>query len=105
MSATLQVGDVGTIIEVTLLDGETPVSVVGATSKTMRFQKPGGTVIDKAAAFTTDGSDGKVQYVTVSGDLDIAGVWQVQAKIVTAEGQWTSAIGTFKVAANLPAPT
>jgi hypothetical protein len=56
------------------------VQLDGVTKKDMRFIKPGGAELIKTSVpFSTDGKDGKIEYVTASGDLDTAGVWKVQA--------------------------
>ena len=100
------VNDIGTIFSVTVYDtgstGTTSVlDVSGATTKQIIFKKPTGTTLTKAAVFTTDGTDGKIQYVTVSDDLDSTGTWQLQAYIVASDGSWKSDVGTFKVYENL----
>ena len=55
-----------------------------ASTKSLLLADPDGNVVTKTLSFTTDGSDGQVEYVLVSGDLDEAGVWTLQLKIVNA---------------------
>lgn len=41
-----------------------------------------GTMLTKAGSFTTDGTDGKLSYTTIAGDLSVAGEWKASASIV-----------------------
>lgn len=93
--------DAGTTLRVTIEDDGTAVNIATATSKTIKLKKPGGTVLSKTAILSTDGTDGKMQYTTVAGDLDETGEWQIQGYAVI--GSWTghSDIGTFRVYDNL----
>jgi hypothetical protein len=96
----VHVGDVGTTFILTVTDG-TAVDVSGATTKQILFGKPNGSTVTKTAAFTTDGTDGKVQYSTVANDLDMAGVWNIQAYVVLAAGSWHSDVTSFVVYPNV----
>jgi len=97
----IHVGDIGTVLRVTVKDGDDAVDVSTATTKTIILEDPSGNNSDKAATFTTDGTDGKIQYTTVSGDLDERGNWSIQAKVVMPSGTWYSDIYTFEVHGNL----
>ena len=104
--ADIRVGDIGTAFRLTIVDEvEDVVNISAATTLEIRFNKPDGTSVDQAAAFRTDGTDGVIEYVTVSGDLDMPGKWQIQAYIVTPVGEWRSEVEVFWVKENLPAPT
>lgn len=85
--------DIGTIVRVRIVVDDVPVDLSAwtITTKQVQFRKPDGTVVAHDAEFTTDGSDGKIQYTTVDGDFDIAGRWFVQGYIVAtvpAAGAW-----------------
>lgn len=98
----IHVGDIGTVFEVTIMDGATAVNISGATTKELIFQLPDKTTkLTKTAVFKTDGVDGKLKYTTVAGDLSVAGSWQLQAYIVLTTGGWRSDIGPFTVFSNL----
>ena len=102
----LHVGDIGTIVRATISDTgsdgtKSVLNVSGALTKELIFRKPDGSKLTKTAIYTTNGTDGKIQYVTQSGDLDTAGSWNLQAYIVTPSGTWYSSIGSFKVYENL----
>ena len=68
------------------------------TTKDLCFIKPDKTIISKSATFTGDGSDGVIEYTTATTDLDAAGKWKVQAKIIDAGGEdYPSEIVEFQV--------
>ena len=93
--------DIGTAFEITLQDDSTVVNISAATTKQIIFQKPDGTTVTETADFVTDGTDGKIQYVIASGDLDTVGTWSIQAKIIISTNTWYSDIQTFEVHGNI----
>lgn len=97
----MHVGDVGTIIEVTLYDGGAVVNLSSATLKQFILTKPDATVVTKTAAFSSDGSDGKLRYTTIAGDLDAKGSWHLQVYVEMPTGKWKSDIQEFQVEPNL----
>lgn len=102
MAAEIHVNDIGTAIVATIKDeNDEIVDVSTATEKTMYFKKPDKTLLTKEATLKTDGTDGVIQYVFASGELDMAGVWLNQAKVVFVDGQWHSSIDSFQVSHNL----
>lgn len=103
--ADIRVGDIGTLFQLTIVDKvEKAVNISAATTLEIRFHKPDSTSVDKTATFSNDGTDGLIEYSTVAGDLDMAGKWRIQARIVTPVGGWRSEIEVFDVKENLPAP-
>lgn len=95
-------GDIGTIIELTIKDGSQIVDISGATTKDIFLKKPvSSTVLTKSGAFSTDGTDGKLRYSTINGDLDEVGVWEVQAHLINPAGEWRSDIKEMSVFDNL----
>jgi len=100
--ADIRIGDIGTVFRLTIVDElEVPVNISAATTTDIRFQKPDDTSVDKSAAFTTDGTDGLIQYVSILDDLDMSGKWRIQAHIITPVGEWRSEIEVFNVLENL----
>jgi len=97
----IHIGDIGTDFEIELKDCLTVVNISSATVKQIIFQKPTGEVLTKTAIFSTDGTDGKLRYITVANDLDLAGTWKIQAKVVLSSGTWSSNVEKFKVYSNL----
>ena len=58
-----------------------------ATSKAMIFKSPAGVQISKAASFTTDGSDGMIEYTVLSTDTTLLrqpGTWQIRGRVTSA---------------------
>lgn len=74
-------GDIGTILEATVKEDDASVNLVGSTSVKFSAHPPGGTVKSFIAAFTSDGSDGKVRYTTLDGDINVPGTWRIQVLI------------------------
>tara|TARA_Y100000994_G_scaffold246549_2_gene250084 strand:- start:151 stop:459 length:309 start_codon:yes stop_codon:yes gene_type:complete len=93
--------DVGTQFLVTVKDGSSAVNISSATTKQLIIKKPSGTKLTKAAAYSTDGADGKIYYNTVADDLDEAGTYKLQGKVVISDGTFYTDITTFKVYRNL----
>jgi len=105
MPLEVHLNDIGTIFEITLVDqAGAAIDVSSATvTKNIIFRKSDDaqTVITKIASFTTDGTDGKIEYQAITGDLDTLGVWHIQGYVVLSSGEWKSAIGEFRVHENL----
>jgi hypothetical protein len=100
------VNDIGTIFRVTIYDttstgGSTVADVSDTTMRTLYFGRPDGTTFSRSAVLTTDGTDGKIEYTTVDGDLNTAGTWSIQAYVVSTAGSWNSTVGNFRVFENL----
>jgi len=101
MAATIHVGDIGTVIRLTIVDQDgKAVSLVGYTQMKLDIKKPGGTITRNLSLVNT-GTDGKVQYVSVAGDFDVAGSYTFQAFVELPSGKWSSTKETKQVEANL----
>lgn len=101
MASEIHVGDIGTIFRITIKDGDAIVDVSSVDSKVIYLQKPTGTTLTKNASLYTNGTDGVIQCVSESGDLDEAGTWQIQAKIDFGTDVFNTNIDKFKVLRNL----
>lgn len=94
------VGDYGQTGRLTVndIDEGTAANISGYTNTIqMIFTDPSGNETTKTASFTTDGSDGVVEYTIESGLIDEAGVWQVRAKVQSATAVLTSEQHRFYV--------
>ena len=101
MSGTIHVGDIGTVIEVTVKDeNDVIINLSTATVKQFIFDKPDGVNVTKTAIFSTDGVDGKLRYVTIADDM-VEGDWNLQVYIENPSGKWHSDVKTFSVRENL----
>lgn len=99
---SIHLNDVGTVINVTITDvSGTAIDISDATNKQIILQPEDGSNKTKSASFTTDGSDGKINYEISGGDIDEPGNWRVQSFIVTPAGSWSSSVDDFNVAPNL----
>ena len=78
-TAPIVVDDFGTIFRVTVQecvsDALQAVDVSSASAMSFIFKKPDDTTTTVTPVFTTDGTNGQIQYVTLDGDIDAAGVW------------------------------
>ena len=99
----IHVGDHGTLFLFLIkkCDAVEPVDISQAHSVEVTFLKGGGDKVTVNGTFLTDGSDGKVTYTTTEEDVDEAGYWQVQAKVIFPTGHFYSDIVKFQVLANL----
>jgi len=100
----IHVGDVGTVFRLTITENDevTVVDVSGATVKRLIFRSRSGVSRSRNASFTTDGTDGKIEYRTAAGDIDEAGRWWVQGYVELATGgKYYSVAKSFTVRENL----
>ena len=97
----IHVDDIGTILEVTLKNINTPVDISSATTREILLRKPSGALLTRTGVLVTDGTDAKMKYTTISGDLDEDGVWEIQGHIISPLGDWHSDIKEFSVFPNL----
>ena len=94
--------DLGTIFRLAITDtAGTAIDVSSGATKYIYFQDPDGTKTQKTAAFYTNGTDGKIQYTTIAGDIDMVGTWQVQGYVETSLGKFWTKKGYFNVYSTL----
>lgn len=101
MAGQFRVGDIGSEINVTVTELGKAVNISSATTLLYKLKKPSGAVIERTPSFLNTGTDGKLQYLTISGDLDEDGPWIGQAFVVLSNGQWHTEMFSFPVGANL----
>ena len=78
--------------------------VSAATTLTFLIKKPDEVVISVTASFNTDGTDGKLIYAFVTGDLPLEGLYEVQIALVTPTWSDKSTSYFFTVRDTLVAP-
>lgn len=101
-SNEIHIADIGTVFEVTLMDDTVIVDISAATVMQIIFEKPDKVIVVNTAVFTSDGTDGKMQYaVALNTELDLKGNWKIQGKVTLPTGSWSSDIDKFKVYENL----
>lgn len=101
MASEIHSGDVGTKLLVTVLDDGVVVDISAASTLSIFIKKPDGTILTVTGVLETDGTDGKMYYVTVSGDIDVAGTYKIQGQVVLGGGTFNTSTATFMVHCNL----
>jgi len=101
MASQIHVGDIGTTLIGTVLDDGAVVDISSASSMQMIIKRPDQTTMTKTASNYTDGTDGKMKYVTVTDDIDQVGNWKIQGKVVIGSATYYSSVSTFKVHCNI----
>lgn len=88
----LRVGGSGTVFRITIKDpDEVVIDISAASSKSVKFRAPDGTVSTKAGSFTTDGTDGQLQYSDTDGSLqNVEGRWKLWGVVVIASKTYIS---------------
>jgi len=87
---THRIGNIGTIFRATLKVDIGDLST--ATRTEFHVLKPDGSTVTWTATFTTDGTDNKIEFKTVTvADLDQKGNWELEAYAETPGGKWYSA--------------
>ena len=101
MSSQIHKDDIGTKLLLTVTDDGTAVDISSASSLSVFIRKPDGTVLTRTGTLNTTGTDGKMYYITLAGDLDAAGHYKIQGKVILPSGTFFTSISTFKVHCNL----
>lgn len=101
MASEIHKGDIGTKLLVTVTDDGSIVDISSASSLSIFIKKPNGTILTRVGTLETDGTDGKMYYITVPGDLDAAGAYKIQGQVVLPSGSYYTSTATFKVHCNL----
>ena len=76
-------GDIGNILILTVLEDDVFKDISNATTKEYFIKRPNEIIVKVTVPFNTDGTDGKLKYVFVSGDLDFVGLYEVQVFLIT----------------------
>ncbi len=107
ITGQIRVGDINSALVIQLKDAAGNVNIASAETLEIYLKDPSGNVELKDGELYGDGSDGKMKYVTVVGDIDEAGVWTIQGRALWSSGtsKWASTPDDFRVAANLKAFT
>lgn len=97
-----QVNDIGVRIILTIYEDGEVLDISSASIKSIIIQKPDGTTTTThTATFYTNGTDGKIYYDTVDGDLDQNGLYRTQALITLSSNTYRSNVVSFRVECNL----
>ena len=72
-------------------------NISGFTTLQIHMKKPDGTTSIFTAAFTTDGTDGKIEYQMLNGEIDQDGWWDRWGVITSASKTFRSNRISFEV--------
>jgi hypothetical protein len=89
--------DIGTRILFTITEDDEPIDISTCVRKKAAFKLRDGTIFTGDLSFLTDGSDGQVYYITISGDLSVVGKCYGQAFIDMPTGEWYTEKTSFEV--------
>jgi len=81
MASEIHVGDIGTVIKISIEDDGAALDISSSTAQNILVLKPDGSTETWVAEFDDDGVDGVIAYTTTSGDIDMPGIWYLQAKL------------------------
>lgn len=102
VSDIIHVGDVGTVFSLTITDADgIAVNLSTALVKRIFFKKPSQERVCKSAVFATDGTNGKIEYTTVDGDIDESGAWQLQGYVEFSDMKLYTEKTSFSVQSNI----
>jgi hypothetical protein len=101
MSSEIHVNDVGTRFIATVKDDDKIVDLSHAIQIEIIFRRPSDELFYRIGSVLTDGTDGKVYYDTIEGDLVDVGMHKLQAKVYLANGTFYTDIYSFQVHCNL----
>ncbi len=101
MANQIHQNDVGTQLVITVLDSNVAVDISTATDLKIYLRKPDSTTLTKTGVLYTDGTDGKMVYTTIAGDLDLVGNYKIQGKVEIDGGTFYTDLGSFKVYCNI----
>ena len=97
----IHVDDFGWVGRLTLQQDGSARDISSYTTREFIFRDPDGTETTKTASFDSDGTDGKLKYTILTGEVDSVGSWYVQARIAKAGAELTADRLGFAVKARL----
>ena len=88
---------IGVAVVLTVNEAGAAVDISAATSMQIIFAKPDGKTLTKTATFDSGGTDGKLKYSTIAGDLTKIGLWKVRASFILGSFNGKTSWGEFEV--------
>ena len=101
MAGAIHIDDVGVVFEATLLTNNVPFNIAAAVALELWFRRPDGRILKKTASLTTNGTDGKMRYMSRANDLSYPGTWQWQPCVEFSTTTFHGDIQAFTVERNL----
>jgi hypothetical protein len=104
-SPEVHVADEGVQFIITVYDQDSEiVDLSSATSLLMNFKNPSKETFSETATLYTDGTDGKMTYTFLEGDIDEIGMWSYQGVVEFSDGLYHTNIEKFRVYPNIEIP-
>jgi hypothetical protein len=100
----IPVGAQGVQLELEVLENclTTAFDISSPNAIAITVERPDGSTFTRAATLTTDGTDGKMFILTVTGDITVKGTYKMQGSVNLPSGLDTpTTIGTFDAFENL----
>lgn len=98
----IHVGDVGVSFEYTITqDDGVVLDLSDASLIQLIFYRPNIEPLIVTPFLVTDGTDGRIQYLSEAGDINVRGLWQVQVYVEIGSGAFYSKIEDFTVYRNI----
>lgn len=73
------------------------VDISLASALQFYFRRPDDSSFARTGSFTSNGSDGKVYYVTQSDEINQVGIWEYQLYVTLSGGVLHTEMGKFRV--------
>ena len=102
--ATIRVGDIGTVLTLTVKDEEGAALPLAGALAELSFQRPNCSIVTVPATIVGDGSTGQVTYTTDGGPIfDVSGRWTLQVQLTFSPALlWHSTPTSIEVGKNVP---
>lgn len=104
----IHVGDIGTIFRALITDCGTPVDLSTASQLLACFDPPDNDAFTRTMTFVStvssgagDGSDGFIEYTSITSDLFVGGCWEWQTQVTIVAGRFHTNVASFEVFPNL----
>ncbi len=102
MPPEIHISDLGTAFRYQCLDQDSNIiDLTNVDTMSITFTKPDRSKLIITPVFVTDGSDGRIQYLSRNGDLSVPGLWRAEVYISFGTASWHSDITEFRVWSNL----
>ena len=93
----IHVDDFGWVAKLTVQQDGTAVDISSFTTLEYILRDADGNETTKIVSFDSDGTDGKLKYVILTGDIDSVGSWYVQMRLKKTNVELTSKEHGFSV--------
>lgn len=100
---TIQRSSVGVqfIVQINNEQTNQPINLSSASSINFIYKQPDQIVYNVSGSLYTDGTDGKVSYISQDTDLTVRGIWKLQISYQISGATNYTSIYTFEVLPNL----